>query len=66
MQRGDIHVAIYHANLIYNGGEGTAADLCWLIAELKSRVARKFGIQLEEEVQYVGFPNGAKRPAALP
>jgi len=66
MQRGDIHVAAYHANLIYNGGEGTAADLCWLIAELKNRVARKFGIQLEEEVQYVGFPNGAKRPAALP
>ena len=27
MLRGDIHVATYHANLIYNAGAGTAADL---------------------------------------
>ena len=58
--RGDIHVASYHANLIYNAGAGTAADLRALIAELKSRVAEKFGITLEEEVQYVGFPDGAR------
>ena len=36
MRRGDIHVAAYHANLIYNGGAGTAADLCALIRELKA------------------------------
>ena len=54
MARGDIHVATYHANLIYNGGTGTAADLRALIEELKRRVARRFDIQLEEEVQYVG------------
>jgi UDP-N-acetylmuramate dehydrogenase len=54
--RGDIHVATYHANLIYNAGAGTAADLCALIGELKARVADRFGIELEEEVQYVGFP----------
>ncbi|HUJ23641.1 MAG TPA: UDP-N-acetylmuramate dehydrogenase [Bryobacteraceae bacterium] len=52
---GDIHVASYHANLLYNGGSGTAADLRGLIHELKDRVARQFGIELEEEVQYVGF-----------
>jgi UDP-N-acetylmuramate dehydrogenase len=52
--RGDIHVASYHANLIYNAGAGTAADLCALIQELKARVRARFGIQLEEEVQYVG------------
>lgn len=56
MVRGDIHVATYHANLIYNAGAGTAADLCGLIQELKARVAAKFGIELEEEVQYVGWP----------
>ena len=56
MVRGDIHVATYHANLIYNAGAGTAADLCALIRELKTRVADRFGIELEEEVQYVGFP----------
>jgi UDP-N-acetylmuramate dehydrogenase len=53
--RGDIHVATYHANLIYNAGAGTAADLRGLIGELKMRVAERFGIELEEEVQYVGF-----------
>jgi UDP-N-acetylmuramate dehydrogenase len=55
MCRGDIHVATYHANLIYNGGAGTAADLRTLIDELKQLVFNKFRIELEEEVQYVGF-----------
>jgi UDP-N-acetylmuramate dehydrogenase len=55
MQRGDIHVADYHANLIYNAGDGTAADLRAVIEELKSRVRARFGIGIEEEVQYVGW-----------
>jgi UDP-N-acetylmuramate dehydrogenase len=53
--RGDIRVADYHANLIYNAGGGTARDLCALIADLKARVSARFGLELEEEVQYVGF-----------
>ena len=57
MVRGDIHVAGYHANLIYNAGSGVARDLCDLIGELKARVRERFGIEVEEEVQYVGFPN---------
>lgn len=56
LRRGDIHVADYHANLIYNAGSGTAQELCDLIAELKSRVRERFGLELDEEVQYVGFP----------
>jgi len=58
MQIGGIHVADYHANLIYNAGEGTARELCELIGELKSRVRKQFGLGLEEEVQYVGFSSG--------
>ncbi|HUK15207.1 MAG TPA: UDP-N-acetylmuramate dehydrogenase [Bryobacteraceae bacterium] len=54
IERGQIRVADYHANLIYNAGNGTAADLCELIGELKARVRERFGIDLEEEVQYVG------------
>jgi UDP-N-acetylmuramate dehydrogenase len=54
MERGDIHVAAYHANLIYNAGAGTARELCALIQELKTRVRERFGMELEEEVQYVG------------
>ena len=53
-ERGRIRVADYHANLIYNAGDGTAADLCALIGELKERVRERFGLELEEEVQYVG------------
>jgi UDP-N-acetylmuramate dehydrogenase len=54
MSRGAIRVADYHANLIYNEGGGTARELLDLIAELKRRVRDQFGIELEEEVQYVG------------
>ena len=57
LSNGGIHVAGYHANLIYNDGAGTAAQLCELIDELKDRVRRAFGLELEEEVQYVGFPD---------
>ncbi|HXI39503.1 MAG TPA: UDP-N-acetylmuramate dehydrogenase [Bryobacteraceae bacterium] len=60
MTRGDIHVATYHANLLYNAGAGTAADLRALIADLKARVVQQFGITLEEEVQYVGFHDGVR------
>lgn len=55
MQNGGICVADYHANLIYNAGGGTARELCEIIACLKSRVRDRFGLELEEEVQYVGF-----------
>jgi UDP-N-acetylmuramate dehydrogenase len=55
MVNGDIHIASYHANLIYNGGKGTARELCEVIGELKARVRVRFGIEVEEEVQYVGF-----------
>ncbi len=55
LRRGDIQVADYHANLIYNDGAGTARDLRGLIDELKARVRERFGLALEEEVQFVGF-----------
>ena len=55
IRRGDIQVATYHANLIYNDGEGRAADLVALIHELKRRVRERFAFDIEEEVQYVGF-----------
>jgi UDP-N-acetylmuramate dehydrogenase len=54
MRNGGIRVADYHANLIYNAGGGTARELCQLIGVLKSRVLERFGLELEEEVQYVG------------
>jgi UDP-N-acetylmuramate dehydrogenase len=62
MRSGGICVADYHANLIYNAGGGTARELCELIGELKARVRKQFGLELEEEVQYVGF-SPAPQPA---
>ena len=60
MVMGGIRVADYHANLVYNAGGGTARDLVALITQLKSRVRERFGIELEEEVQYVGFEEHLK------
>ena len=51
---GDIQVADYHANLIYNDGAGTARDLIAVIQRLKQMVGERFDVELEEEVQYVG------------
>ena len=55
MRNGDIHVADYHANLIYNAGAGTARQVREVIDDLKARVRARFGFDVEEEVQYVGF-----------
>ncbi len=53
MASGAIRVADYHANLIYNTGGGSAAQLREIIQVLKSRVREAYGFDLEEEVQYV-------------
>jgi UDP-N-acetylmuramate dehydrogenase len=60
MKRGGIEVADYHANLIFNAGGGTARDLVYIIRELQSRVLDRWGIPLEEEVQYVGLVEAAR------
>jgi UDP-N-acetylmuramate dehydrogenase len=53
MAVGAIRVADYHANLVYNSGGGCAADLVTLLGELKRRVRERFGLALEEEVQFL-------------
>ena len=53
MFAGGIRVADYHANLIYNTGDGTAAQVRHLIQMLKDLVFEHFGIHLEEEVQFI-------------
>ena len=49
-----VRVADYHANLIYNTGGGTSQEVRELIATLKRRVKDRCGLELEEEVQYLG------------
>jgi len=58
MVLGGVQVADYHANLIYNAGGGTALQVRELIGILKKRVLDRSGLQLEEEVQYLGHNVG--------
>jgi UDP-N-acetylmuramate dehydrogenase len=61
LHHGGIHVADYHANLIYNAGGATAAELREVLDDLKRRVLERFGLRLEEEVQFLGFEVPAVR-----
>ena len=53
MKFGNIQVANHHANLIYNRGGGKSSEVTKLSKILNERVAKKFGISLEEEVQFI-------------
>ncbi|MGD0579937.1 MAG: UDP-N-acetylmuramate dehydrogenase [Bryobacteraceae bacterium] len=60
LRSGGIQVAEYHANLIYNDGTGNARELRALVGELKRRVEARFGLQLEAEVQFLGFDDNPR------
>jgi len=49
-QRGGAVVSEVHANFIVNRDGATAADILWLMGEVKSAVELATGIVLEEEV----------------
>lgn len=53
MKIGDIKVAGHHGNLIYNLGRGKSSDIVKLAKILKEKVMEKFGINLNEEIQYI-------------
>ncbi len=52
---GDAMVSDTHANFIVNVGQARAADVLKLIAEIKTKVKEKYGVDLEEEIMKVGF-----------
>jgi len=54
-----------HANFVENTGNATTADVVALMAEGRRRVAERFGVELEPEVQTLGavsFPWRPDRP----
>jgi len=51
---GDAMVFSKHANIIVNAGHATARDVLELAAEMKRRAREKFGVELEEEVMFLG------------
>ena len=44
-----------HSNFIVNTGEATAEDVIMLVSLIKQKVRNKLGVQLVEEVKFLGF-----------
>jgi UDP-N-acetylmuramate dehydrogenase len=47
---GDARVSDRHANFFINAGRATCADMLALIADVRERVRKSFGFDLENEV----------------
>ena len=52
---GGAKVSEKHANFIVNTGKASADEIAQLISYIKQQVRDQFGVQLQEEVKYVGF-----------
>ncbi len=52
---GDAMVSEKHANFIVNLGKAKAKDVIELINLIKQKVKDKFDLELEEEIEYLGF-----------
>jgi UDP-N-acetylmuramate dehydrogenase len=52
---GQAMVSTTHANFIVNHGGASANEIRDLIARCKQAVVRRFGVQLREEIVYLGF-----------
>ena len=51
---GDAAVFAKHANILVNAGRATARDMLALAETMKARVRERFGVELEEEVMFLG------------
>lgn len=52
---GNAQISQEHGNFIVNLGGATASDIVQIVALVKTRARDQLGIQLQEEVQYLGF-----------
>ena len=50
---GNVKISEKHSNFIVNLGNGKAKDVMRLIKIIKNKVKKKFGVVLEEEIQYL-------------
>jgi UDP-N-acetylmuramate dehydrogenase len=55
MSVGEVEVSKKHGNFFINKGRARAQDILSLISRIKMKVRDDLGIELQEEVQYVGF-----------
>jgi UDP-N-acetylmuramate dehydrogenase len=54
-QIGQAQISTKHANFIVNLGDATSEEVIMLISFVKQQVRTRFNIQLQEEIQYLGF-----------
>lgn len=52
---GQVEVSTKHGNFLVNRGQARAQDVIGLISLIKRKIRDEFGIEMHEEVQYVGF-----------
>lgn len=52
---GGVEVSLKHGNFLVNKGQARAQDVIGLISLIKRKIRDEFGIEMHEEVQYVGF-----------
>ena len=52
---GGAKISDEHANFIINAGKATAGDVIMLVSYIKQQARDKFGVQLKEEIRYMGF-----------
>lgn len=52
---GGAKISDEHANFIINAGEATAGDVIMLASYIKQQARDKLGVQLKEEIRYMGF-----------
>jgi len=63
VREGQARVSPTHANFIVNEGQATAVDVRELIGRCKREVRRQFGVELREEIVFLGFD---EHPAGSP
>lgn len=52
---GGISISDVHGNFLINDGTATADQVIQLISLIKTRARNELGVQLQEEIQYLGF-----------
>lgn len=52
LRAGDAQISEKHPNYIVNRGNASAKDVLQLIADVKKRIKKQFGIELEEEISF--------------
>lgn len=55
MKIGGISISDVHGNFLINDGTATADQVVQLIALVKTRARNEMGVQLQEEIHYLGF-----------